>query len=78
MGNIQIKERNNGAMERWEYRTLKFFTKGFFTGGTLDIKEFDNELNAMGSNGWELVSCFDTNQHQGSSKEVICVFKRKK
>lgn len=65
-------------MEQWEYKTLKFFTKGFFTGGTLDIKEFDNELNVMGSHGWELVSCFDTNQNQGSSKEVICVFKRKK
>jgi hypothetical protein len=65
-------------MEQWEYKTIKFFTKGFFTGGKLDLKEFDNELNTMGSQGWDLISCFDTSQHQGSSKEVICVFKRRR
>ncbi|GKS12572.1 DUF4177 domain-containing protein [Paenibacillus chitinolyticus] len=65
-------------MERWEYQTLKFFTKGFFVGGKLDLDEFDQELNEMGVQGWELISCFDTSQHQGSSKEVICVFKRKR
>ncbi|MFS0839517.1 DUF4177 domain-containing protein [Paenibacillus sp. UNC499MF] len=64
-------------MERWEYQTLKFFTKGFFVGGKLDLDEFDQDLNEMGAQGWELISCFDTSQHQGSSKEVICVFKRK-
>jgi hypothetical protein len=57
-------------MEQWEYKTIKFFTKGFFTGGKLD--------NTMGSQGWDLISCFDTSQHQGSSKEVICVFKRRR
>ncbi|EGL19764.1 MULTISPECIES: DUF4177 domain-containing protein [unclassified Paenibacillus] len=64
-------------MERWEYQTLKFFTKGFFVGGKLDLDEFDQNLNEMGAQGWELISCFDTSQYQGSSKEVICVFKRK-
>ncbi|WP_311764814.1 DUF4177 domain-containing protein [Paenibacillus agricola] len=47
-------------------------------GGKLGLTEFDSELNAMGYQGWELVSCFDTNQQQGSSKEVISVFKRRK
>lgn len=27
---------------------------------------------------WELVSCFDTSQAQGASKDIIVVFKRKK
>lgn len=63
-------------MERWEYRTLKMQTTGFL-GGILDTSSFDNELNKMGSEGWELVSCFDTSQSQGSSREVIAVFKRK-
>lgn len=63
-------------MERWEYRTLKMLTKGFM-GGILDTNSFDNELNRMGSDGWELISCFDTSQSQGSSREVIAVFKRK-
>jgi hypothetical protein len=63
-------------MERWEYRTLKMQTTGFL-GGILDTNSFDNELNKMGSEGWELVSCFDTSQSQGSSREVVAVFKRK-
>ncbi|HYE09430.1 MAG TPA: DUF4177 domain-containing protein [Patescibacteria group bacterium] len=63
-------------MERWEYKTIKVNTKGF-AGGILEIQEFDNELNKMGSEGWELVSCFDTNQSHGSSREVVAVFKRK-
>lgn len=65
-------------MDQWEYKSIKFFTKGFFAGGKLDLDEFESDLNVLGAQGWELISCFDTSQHQGSSKEVICVFKRKK
>ncbi|HUV84961.1 MAG TPA: DUF4177 domain-containing protein [Methanosarcinales archaeon] len=64
-------------MERWEYRTIKVLAKGF-TGGILELQEFDNELNKMGSEGWELVSCFDTNQSYGETREVVAVFKRKR
>lgn len=63
-------------MERWEYRSIKVLSKGFL-GGILEIQEFDTELNRMGSEGWELVSCFDTNQSEGATREVIAVFKRK-
>ncbi|MDF2890428.1 MAG: hypothetical protein K0R80_795 [Clostridia bacterium] len=63
-------------MERWEYTTIKLQTTGFF-GGKLDTDSFENELNRLGSEGWELVSCFDTSQSQGSSREVVAVFKRK-
>lgn len=63
-------------MERWEYRTFKMLTKGFM-GGILDANSFEDELNRLGSEGWELISCFDTSQSQGSSREVIAVFKRK-
>ncbi len=62
-------------MERWEYSTIKVLTKGF-SGGILEIQSFDTELNKMGSEGWELVSCFDTNQSYGQTREVIAVFKR--
>jgi hypothetical protein len=62
-------------MEKYEYKTLKFETKGF-TGGDLDTEKFDLELNKMGEAGWCLVSCFDTNQTQGSSRLVVSVFKR--
>jgi len=64
-------------MDRWEYKTVKFVPGGFF-GGKLDTEEFNIELDKLGNDGWELVSCFDTSQHEGSSREVITVFKRKK
>jgi len=64
-------------MEQWEYKTLKVQTTGFF-GGKLDTDEFERAMNYLGSEGWELTSCFDTSQSQGSSRDVIAVFKRKK
>lgn len=63
-------------MERWEYKSIIVETRGF-AGGLLDQAEFESELNNMGSQGWELVSCFDTNQSHGASREVVAVFKRK-
>jgi hypothetical protein len=62
-------------MVQWEYKTVKFKTGGFL-GGILEEQEFDRELNQYGEQGWELVSCFDTSQSQGASREVIVVFKR--
>lgn len=63
-------------MERWEYKTIKVNTKGFM-GGILELHDFENEINNLGSQGWELVSCFDTSASQGVTREVIAVFKRK-
>ncbi len=59
----------------WEYKTLQFETKGF-AGGILDLGKFDTDLNTLGAQGWELVSCFDTNQSYGASRFVVAVFKR--
>ncbi|MGG1661446.1 DUF4177 domain-containing protein [Brevibacillus sp. NRS-1366] len=64
-------------MEKWEYRTIKFQTGGFF-GGKLDTNEFEAMLNKMGEQGWELISCFDTSQSQGASRDVVTVLKRRK
>ncbi|NGP57920.1 DUF4177 domain-containing protein [Paenibacillus thiaminolyticus] len=63
-------------MEQWEYKTLKIKTGGFL-GGKVDEKEFEEELNRLGLDGWELVSCFDTSI-QGQSRDVIAVCKRRK
>lgn len=63
-------------MEQWEYKTLKIKTGGFL-GGKVDEQEFEEELNRLGLDGWELVSCFDTNV-QGQSRDVIAVCKRRK
>jgi hypothetical protein len=61
---------------KWEYMTLKFSTTGFWIGGNLNTDEFNQKLNALGEEGWELVSVFDTNQGQGMTRDVIAVFKR--
>ncbi len=63
-------------MLRWEYKTVKLNTSGWFLGGILDTTAFDQLLNQLGAEGWELVSAFDTNQVQGASREVVAVFKR--
>jgi hypothetical protein len=63
-------------MDKWDYKTVKFIPKGFL-GGKLDSEEFNNQLTKLGHDGWELISCFDVNQHEGVSREVVAVFKRK-
>jgi hypothetical protein len=65
------------SMETWEYKTLKVETKGFF-GGKVDLHELEEELNALGGLGWELANTFDTSMGQGASREVVCIFKRKR
>lgn len=60
---------------KWEYRTVKFKTGGWF-GGKVDEQKFQDELNRHGYEGWELVSCFDTSQAEGASRDIIAVFKR--
>jgi hypothetical protein len=64
-------------LEKWEYMSMKVETKGF-TGGILDTSVFDSNLNSLGNEGWELVSCFSTNREGGQSREIISVLKRKK
>ncbi|WP_352419054.1 DUF4177 domain-containing protein [Proteiniborus sp.] len=64
-------------MDRWEHKTIKIKLKGF-SGGILETEDFDYELNKLGEQGWELVSCFTSNAAQGYSREAIAVFKRRK
>ena len=65
-------------MKKWEYRTIKLETTGWFVGGKLDEVKLDEHMNALGRDGWELVSAFDTNQAHGASREVIVMFKRER
>lgn len=62
-------------MTRWEYKTIKLGTTGFL-GGILDASAFEQLLNNLGRDGWELVSAFDTNQSYGQTRDVVAVFKR--
>lgn len=63
-------------MEKCEYYTLIIETKGMF-GGKINENQFLSELNRLGNEGWELISSVSTNQDFGSSRNVICIFKRK-
>ncbi|WP_322905859.1 DUF4177 domain-containing protein [Paenibacillus campi] len=62
-------------MIQWEYKTVKLATGGFL-GGKVDEHELESVLNNLGFEGWELVSSFDTAMTQGSSRDIILVFKR--
>lgn len=64
-------------MEKYEYKTFIYDTKGFW-GGTVDQNEFQKELNAFGDDGWELVNSISTTQSYGSSKSIVCILKRRK
>ncbi|MBA4064618.1 MAG: DUF4177 domain-containing protein [Isosphaera sp.] len=63
---------------KWEYRTVMIAAEGnwFGTGVNLDGRVFNDKLNELGEDGWELVSVFDTNKLQGRTQDVVAVFKR--
>ena len=46
---------------KWEYKVIKTDTKGCFLGGKFDHNTFEQLLNEVGHQGWELVSAFGTN-----------------
>ena len=61
---------------KWEYRTVMFEASGWFLGGKLDGGQFNERLNQLGEEGWELVTAFDTNSAQGATRDVVAVLKR--
>jgi hypothetical protein len=61
----------------WEYKTLTFEAAGFWSGGgKLDAQLLTEQLNELGSEGWELVSVFDTTKLEGQTRQVYAVLKR--
>ncbi len=64
-------------MEKFEYKVVTFDTKGFW-GGTVEARPVEEQLNQLGNDGWEMVSCTSTNQSYGASKSIVCMFKRKR
>ncbi len=61
--------------QTWEYRLISIDAKGWFVGGVLDFQALTNHLNALGKDGWELVSVFDTTA-QANTRQVVAVLKR--
>lgn len=64
-------------MDTWEYLTLKMQTTGFL-GGKFEEDDLNVDLNRYGSEGWELVSALTTNKSYGETRDIVCIFKRKK
>ena len=60
---------------KWEYKTVKIDAKGF-AGGKFDQDKFEQLMNDVGRQEWELVNVFDTNQAYGSSRYIVATFKR--
>jgi hypothetical protein len=59
----------------WEYKTVKLAAKGLL-GGKFDEGQLDAYMNQLGSEGWELVTGFDTNKSYGETRDVVVIFKR--
>ncbi len=63
-------------MEKFEYKTLFTDAKGAL-GGKVNQYTFQNELNELGSQGWELVNTVAAAQSYGSTRWIVSIFKRK-
>ncbi len=63
-------------MEIFEYKTFFTDAKGVL-GGRVDQNTFQNELNELGRQGWELVNTVAAAQSYGSTRWIISIFKRK-
>jgi len=61
---------------QWEYKTVMIKATGWFAGGKVDAEVMNDKLNALGSEGWELVCGFDTNKLYGETRDVVLIFKR--
>lgn len=63
-------------MDRWEYKSIRFETKGVM-GGIVDTDQLDLALNNLGNQGWELVSMVASNAGYGRTRHVVAVLKRR-
>lgn len=64
-------------MSGFENKVVAYDTKGFW-GGNVDPSQLENRFILLGDEGWELVNCTASNQSYGSSKSIVCIFKREK
>lgn len=63
-------------MKQYEFKVKEFKSKSIWKG-RLNIPDLENELNALGGEGWELVSSSEW-ADVGSTQKLVFVFKREK
>ncbi len=61
---------------RWQYVTVTMDVTGIFNTNSLDPQAINDTLDWYGSQGWELVSTFDTAGRNGGTMTVAFIFKR--
>ncbi|OLE56721.1 MAG: hypothetical protein AUI36_15360 [Cyanobacteria bacterium 13_1_40CM_2_61_4] len=65
-------------MKRWEYKTYKTTTEGWLVGGTINAKSIEAALNALGAEGWELVTMVISPAGHTATKDVVALLKRER
>lgn len=63
-------------MDKFEYKTVILDAENILSE-KVDKSAFQNELNELGSQGWELINSFPSAHHYGKTKFIISIFKRK-
>lgn len=62
-------------MQKFEYKTIKMKPKSTGFSQKLEDENLMEEMNVLGSEGWELVTSID-NKIGGSSISIVLIFKR--
>jgi hypothetical protein len=65
------QSKKKGRIMKWEYKVIKKDAKGCFLGGKLDHTEFEESMNELGQQSWELVNVFDTNIEGGKTRHIV-------
>ncbi len=62
-------------MKKFEYKILKISPEGFWSG---EVKEdtLNEKINALGQEGWELVSVIESDQTNNGIHKLVTFFKR--
>lgn len=65
-------------MKRFEYKTYVFeIEQTLFFKSITNTDELDKKINALGRDGWELVTSVN-NLRNGFSREIVLLFKRER
>lgn len=61
-------------MRKWECKVVSLNVKRKFLSGQFDVKAIEEQLNAMGQQGWELISLEGI--HNRSATSPVLTLKR--
>ena len=63
---------------QWEYKILKYEIDRGFIDVSIDEHKWEEEINILGKDGWELINSYSTNDTDGMTNHVLMTFKREK